>query len=108
MQEIFPFDTMLIISSLAVFLLVGVILRATIPFFQKFLIPSCLIGGFIVMVLRNLQILDISHATLEILVYHLFNLSFISSNVRLICSPLSRSLNAYLPVFSSSSPMNTA
>ena len=69
---------MLIISSLAVFLLVGVILRSTIPFFQKFLIPSCLIGGFIVMVLRNLQILDISHATLEILVYHLFNLSFIS------------------------------
>ena len=69
---------MLIISSLAVFLLLGVILRSTIPFFQKFLIPSCLIGGFIVMILRNLQILDISHTTLETLVYHLFNLSFIS------------------------------
>jgi len=78
MQEIFPFDTMLIITSLAVFLLIGVILRSTIPFFQRYLIPSCLIGGFIVMILRNINVLDISHATLEILVYHLFNLSFIS------------------------------
>jgi glutamate:Na+ symporter, ESS family len=78
MQEIFPFDTILIISSLAVFLLIGVILRSTIPFFQRFLIPSCLIGGFIVMILRNINLLDISHNTLEILVYHLFNLSFIS------------------------------
>lgn len=69
---------MLIISSLAVFLLLGVILRSLFPFFQRFLIPSCLIGGFIIMILRNLQILDISHNTLEILVYHLFNLSFIS------------------------------
>jgi ESS family glutamate:Na+ symporter len=69
---------MLIIASLAVFLLVGVILRSIIPFFQRFLIPSCLIGGFIIMILRNINVLLISHSTLEILVYHLFNISFIS------------------------------
>jgi len=78
MQEIFPFEPILIISSLAVFLLIGVILRAKISFFQKFLIPSCLIGGFIAMILRNLELIQLSHSTLEIFVYHLFNISFIS------------------------------
>lgn len=78
MQEIFPFEPILIISSLAVFLLIGVILRAKISFFQKFLIPSCLIGGFVAMILRNLELIQLSHSTLEIFVYHLFNISFIS------------------------------
>jgi len=78
MQEIFPFESMLIISLLGVFLLLGVILRAKIPFFQKFLIPSCLIGGFIAMILRNIGLISIPQETLELIVYHLFNLSFIS------------------------------
>lgn len=78
MQEIFPFETILILSSLAVFLLIGVILRAKISFLQKFLIPSCLIGGLIAMILRNLELIALSHSILEILVYHLFNISFIS------------------------------
>ena len=79
MQEIFPFENMLVLSSLAVFLLLGVILRAKLPCLQRFLIPSCLIGGFIVMILRNIFLQDIlPYATLEIMVYHLFNLSFIS------------------------------
>ena len=79
MQEIFPFENMLVLSSLAVFLLLGVILRAKLPCLQRFLIPSCLIGGFIVMILRNMFLQDIlPYATLEIMVYHLFNLSFIS------------------------------
>jgi ESS family glutamate:Na+ symporter len=86
MQEIFPFDTILIVSSLAIFLLVGVILRVKIMFFQRFLIPSCLIGGLIVMILRNLDIIHLSYTTLEILVYHLFNLSFISVGL----TPLSK------------------
>lgn len=88
MQEIFPFESILIISSLAVFLLIGVILRAKIAFLQKFLIPSCLIGGLIAMILRNLSLIAIPQETLELIVYHLFNLSFISvgltpaSNIR--------------------------
>jgi len=78
MQEIFPFESILVISSLAVFLLVGVILRANIKFLQKFLIPSCLIGGLIAMVLRNSGLINLPSGTLELIVYHLFNLSFIS------------------------------
>lgn len=78
MQEIFPFESILIISLLGVFLLLGVILRAKISFFQKYLIPSCLIGGFIAMILRNIGLIAIPQETLELIVYHLFNISFIS------------------------------
>ncbi len=78
MEEIFPFEPILVIASLAVFLLVGIILRAKIRFLQKFLIPSCLIGGLIAMALRNSGIISMDTAMLELFVYHLFNLSFIS------------------------------
>ena len=78
MEEIFPFESILVISSLAVFLLIGVILRAKIKFLQKFLIPSCLIGGLIAMILRNAGLIDLPVGTLELIVYHLFNISFIS------------------------------
>lgn len=78
MNEIFSFDSILIISSLAVFLLLGVILRSKIRFLQKFLIPSCLVGGLIAMILRNTGLIAIPHETLELIVYHLFNISFIS------------------------------
>ncbi|MBS3777687.1 MAG: hypothetical protein KGY50_00150 [Candidatus Thermoplasmatota archaeon] len=78
MEEIFSFESILIISSLAVFLLLGVILRANIKFLQKFLIPSCLIGGLIAMILRNTGLVIFPIGTVELIVYHLFNLSFIS------------------------------
>jgi len=78
MEEIFPFESILVFSSLAVFLLIGVILRSKIGFLQKFLIPSCLIGGLIAMVLRNSGLINLPVATLELVVYHLFNISFIS------------------------------
>lgn len=78
MEEIFPFESILIISGLAVFLLIGVILRAKITLLQRFLIPSCLIGGFIAMIIRNAGLIAIPQETLELIVYHLFNLSFIS------------------------------
>jgi ESS family glutamate:Na+ symporter len=78
MEEIFPFESILVFSSLAVFLLIGVILRAKISFLQKFLIPSCLIGGLIAMVIRNAGFVNLPVDTLELIVYHLFNISFIS------------------------------
>lgn len=78
MAEIFPFEPILVIASLAVFLLIGIILRAKLRFIQKFLIPSCLIGGIIAMVLRNSGIISMNIGMLELFVYHLFNLSFVS------------------------------
>ncbi len=78
MEALFPFEPLLVFSSLAISILIGVILRAKVGFFQKYLIPACIIGGAIVMVLRNIGILPLSHSLLKTFVYHLFNISFIS------------------------------
>ncbi len=73
-----PFESMLLFGSFAAMLIIGVLLRATIPFFQKFLMPSCLIGGIIGLILINLGVLRFSTADIETFAYHFFNISFIS------------------------------
>jgi ESS family glutamate:Na+ symporter len=78
MQIPFPFDSMLLFGSLAIMLLVGVFLRAKISFFQRLLIPSCLIGGMLGLMLINGGIVKLSITDLETFAYHFFNISFIS------------------------------
>ena len=78
MTSPFPFESMLVFGWLASMLLVGVFLRAWTPFFQRFLFPSCLIGGITGLVIINTGIIDIATSDLEIFAYHLFNISFIS------------------------------
>lgn len=51
MEIPFPFEPFIIFGYLAIFLLIGVILRAKIVFFQHFLVPSCLIGGILGLIL---------------------------------------------------------
>ncbi|NNL78218.1 MAG: hypothetical protein HKO68_17955 [Desulfobacterales bacterium] len=78
MQIPFPFESMLLFGSLATMLLIGVFLRANIPFFQHFLIPSCLIGGVLGLILLNTGVFRLSVSNLETFAYHFFNISFIS------------------------------
>jgi ESS family glutamate:Na+ symporter len=78
MQSPFPFDSMLMFGSLAAMLLIGVFLRAKVTYFQKFLMPSCLLGGIVGLILIHVGILKLSVATLETFAYHFFNISFIS------------------------------
>lgn len=78
MNSPFPFDTLLIFSWLAMMLLAGVVLRASVKFFQYFLIPSCMIGGMIGAVLLNTGVISAHHSDFEVFAYHLFNISFIS------------------------------
>ena len=78
MQTPFPFESMLLFGSLAAMLVLGVLLRAKIPFFQKYLIPSCLIGGILGLLLLNSGVLRLSVSNLETFAYHFFNISFIS------------------------------
>ena len=73
-----PFDSMLLFGSFAAMLIVGVLLRATVPFFQKFLMPSCLIGGIIGLILINLDVLQFSPDDIKTIAFHFFNTSFIS------------------------------
>jgi ESS family glutamate:Na+ symporter len=78
MQIPFPFDSMLLFGSLAIMLLIGVLLRAKISIFQRFLIPSCLIGGLLGLIIINGGVLNVSVTDLESFAYHFFNISFIS------------------------------
>jgi ESS family glutamate:Na+ symporter len=74
----FPFDPLLCFGWLSIALLVGVLLRATVPFFQKFLFPGCLIGGILGLAAMHLGMINLSVDMLEGFAYHLFIISFIS------------------------------
>ena len=74
----FQFESMLIFGWMSAMLLTGVLLRARIRFFQKFLIPSCLIGGVLGLVLASCGIIRFPSDSWESFAYHLFNISFIS------------------------------
>ncbi len=78
MQTPFSFDLILVFGSLSAFLLVGVILRAKLAFLQRFIIPSCLIGGFIGLIFINSLPLGLDIKLFEAFIYHLFSISFIS------------------------------
>ena len=74
----FPFESMLTFGWLASMLLIGVILRAKVVFFQRFLFPSCLIGGIVGLILIHTGVIKIAAVDLETVAYHFFNISFIS------------------------------
>ena len=78
MDTPFPFEGMLAFAFLSALLVAGVALRARIGFFQRFLVPSCLIGGLLGLALMHTRTLGLQAATLESLAYHFFNISFIS------------------------------
>jgi ESS family glutamate:Na+ symporter len=74
----FSFDPALALSLIGVFLIVGVFLRAIVPFFQSFLLPSCLIGGVLGCVTLNSNIIDLPFTLFETIAYHCLNVAFIS------------------------------
>ena len=78
MTSPFPFDGMLVFAFLSGLLLLGVALRAKVGFLQKYLFPSCLVGGVIGLALMHTGVLDISTSAIETFAYHFFNISFIS------------------------------
>ncbi len=78
MDTPFPFEPVLVFSAMAVMLLVGMLLRSSVKFFQKFLIPSCFIGGTLGLILLSTGVINVSTSLLETFAYHLFIISFIS------------------------------
>jgi len=74
----FPFEPLIVFAWLSIMLLAGMVLRAKIGVFQKFLIPSCLIGGLLGLILINTGIIPVNTSMLETFTYHFFNISFIS------------------------------
>lgn len=78
MANSFIFGPVLAFSLIGLFLVIGVLLRAKIGFFQSFLIPSCLIGGALGTVFVNLHIIDLPFSYFENIAYHFLNIGFIS------------------------------
>ncbi|MBW1683308.1 MAG: hypothetical protein JRJ83_18185 [Deltaproteobacteria bacterium] len=74
----FPFESLLVFGFLSVMLLAGIALRARVPVLQRFLFPSCLIGGVLGLILVSTGIVKVETSLLETFAFHFFNISFIS------------------------------
>ncbi len=74
----FPFEPLICFGWLGVMLLVGLLLRAKVKFFQHFLIPGCIIGGLLGLILLHAGVIRVESSLLEAFSFHLFILSFIS------------------------------
>ncbi len=63
---------------ISMMLLAGVILRAKVTFFQRFLFPAAIIGGIIGFVVKSVGWCDVPHDTFVSVAVHLFTINFIS------------------------------
>jgi len=63
---------------LSIMLIVGVVLRAKVGFFQKFLFPASIIGGLIGFVLMSVGWCNIDYDTFTLFAIHFFTINFIS------------------------------
>ena len=68
----------LITGIMASLLIVGVILRRSVPFFRKTLLPASIIAGLIGFILINVGVIPIKQSVFETVSSHLLNLSFMS------------------------------
>ncbi len=78
----FPMEPILGFGWVSIFLIIGLWLRAKVPLFRRYLIPACLIGGTIGFLcnfsgLLNATGLGVSSKTLQIIAYHLFNMTWV-------------------------------
>ncbi len=78
MQTPYSFDLLILFGFLSILLLIGTAIRAKVKMIQRFLFPSCIVGGIIGMVLLNTRLLPIDFHMVEAFAYHCFNISFIS------------------------------
>lgn len=64
-------------------LLLANFLRRQVPFVKKTLIPTAVLGGFILLLLRSTGLVPISTGTLEMITYHGIALGFIALSMRI-------------------------
>ena len=65
-------------------LLVGNVLRRKIPFIRKSLIPTSLLGGLLILLIKLLPFYDnvVNQATMEIITYHALGIGFIALGLK--------------------------
>ena len=78
------FEYIIHLGIISLFLLVGALLRTRVGFLQKFLIPSSIIAGTLMLIFYNYIAprLNLTADFLGDLVYHLLNISFIAMALR--------------------------
>jgi len=78
METPFPFEGTLVFAFLSLMLLLGILTRARVRFFQKYVFPSSLIGGIYGLIVLNSRLVHLNPETVQAFAYHFFNISFIS------------------------------
>ena len=72
---------------IAAFVLFANFLRRKISFIRKSLMPTAVLAGFILLILRNLNILPLNIAFLEMITYHGIAFGFIAMSLRVTAKP---------------------
>ncbi len=70
------------IGIIAGIILLANLLRRKVPFVRKSLMPTAVLGGFLLLVLRTLGVLEVDSNFLEMLTYHALALGFIALSLR--------------------------
>jgi len=78
MNTPFPFELLLAFAVMGACMWAGAFLRARVPFFRKYMVPSSLLGGIIGLVCFNAGLLPVNSEMFQALAYHLFIISFIA------------------------------
>ena len=71
------------LGIIAAVILLSTFLRRKIPFIRDSLLPTAVLGGFILFILRHVGLLKLDMQLMEILVYHCIALGFIAMSLRI-------------------------
>ncbi|HBG02156.1 MAG TPA: sodium:glutamate symporter, partial [Firmicutes bacterium] len=67
---------------IAATILVANVLRRKIPFIRRTLMPTAVLGGFLLLVVRNTNLMEIDATFLEMITYHCIAIGFIALSLR--------------------------
>lgn len=83
MQSFFDMSTLTALGFLSLLLLLGVALRARIPFLQRYMVPACLIGGVIgFLIINTTGFPQVKPDIYPAFAYHFFTFSFVCLGLR--------------------------
>ena len=78
METPFNMDYFLAFGCIGIAIYCGVFIRAKVKLMQRFLVPACMIGGILGMIVMNLGLIPLDVTLFQTIAYHFFIISFIS------------------------------
>ncbi len=70
------------IGIIAAMILLANVMRRKLPFIRKTLMPTAVLGGFLLLIFRQLNLIKMDTAFLEMLTYHALGIGFIALTLR--------------------------